>query len=160
MRDDAIARIYPSAARRWFGAVTLAILGLLLVWTSLAYPSSNFIWTLILLGFGGICIWGAYAAYQATGRGIELTREGLFDTDGLVLARMEDVRSVVSGPLAFKPSNGFTVRLKTRQKFGWAPGLWWRMGRMVGVGGMTTGVEGKFMAEMIAKLIAERDGTT
>lgn len=155
--SDAIARIYPSPARRWFGTITLAVLGGLLIWTSLAHPAASIVWTILLLGFGIVSVWGAVAAYQATGRGIELTKEGLIDSEGVELARIEDIKSVVSGPLAFKPSNGFTVRLKRRYKAAWAPGLWWRFGGMLGVGGMTTGVEAKFMAELINKMISERE---
>jgi hypothetical protein len=38
----------------------------------------------------------------------------------------------------------------------WVPGLWWRIGRSVGVGGMTGAAETKMMAEMIEAMIAVR----
>lgn len=155
--SEPVAMIYPSPGRRWFGTVTLAILGVLLIYTALANPASALVWTLILMLAGGIAIWGAISAFSATGRGIALTPEGLFDTEGQELARLEDMVSVVSGPLSFKPSNGFTVRLRRRHKAGWAPGLWWRLGPLLGVGGMTTGVEAKYMAELISEMIAARD---
>jgi hypothetical protein len=54
-----------------------------------------------------------------------------------------------------KPSNGFTVVMETKQPRAWAPGLWWRVGRRVGVGGVTGASQTKFMAEQIALRLAQ-----
>ena len=64
--------------------------------------------------------------------------------------------AVDRGVFAFKPSNGFLVR--TREKAGnvWAPGLWWRLGRRVGVGGMTASAEAKFMSEILSAMVLQR----
>ena len=40
----------------------------------------------------------------------------------------------------------------------WQPGLWWRLGNRIGVGGMTPGSQAKAMAEIIAIKLAQRDG--
>jgi hypothetical protein len=40
----------------------------------------------------------------------------------------------------------------------YAPGLWWRAGRRVAVGGVTSRAEGKAVAELINVMLAEREG--
>ncbi len=49
----------------------------------------------------------------------------------------------------------YYVNLKHRDE--WRPGLWWRVGRRIGVGGMTPASQTKFMSEIIAAMIAQRD---
>ena len=67
-------------------------------------------------------------------------------------------RSVDRGLFAFKPSNGFVVVLSQGGWRGWAPGLWWRLGRRLGVGGVTSAAQAKAMAEILSIEIARRDG--
>jgi hypothetical protein len=45
------------------------------------------------------------------------------------------------------------IRLKTPASRVWAPGLWWRFGKRVGVGGVTPAGQGKAMADVIAARI-------
>jgi len=82
--------------------------------------------------------------------GLVLSETELKDTAGNVLALLSDIEGVDRGMLAFKPSNGFVLRLKTSQPRAWAPGLWWRVFKRVGVGGVTPSGPTKFMAEQIA----------
>jgi hypothetical protein len=81
---------------------------------------------------------------------IELTETEIRTSNGEVLARMDEILAVDRGAFAFKPSNGFTLKLNTKKPRAWAPGLWWRFGRRVGVGGVTSAGQAKFMAEQIA----------
>jgi hypothetical protein len=60
------------------------------------------------------------------------------------------------GTFAFKPSNGFLLRTETRQPRLWQPGLYWRTGRRIGVGGITRAAESKALADLIAIKLAER----
>ncbi|MFT6786170.1 MAG: hypothetical protein ACJATG_002178 [Dinoroseobacter sp.] len=39
----------------------------------------------------------------------------------------------------------------------WIPGLWWRIGKNVGVGGTTPAGASRFMGELVATLIKERE---
>ena len=87
---------------------------------------------------------------------IELTETDLQDSSGMVLAQIDDVRSVQRGTFAFKPSNGFTPVLKIKKPRAWLLGLWWRIGRRVGVGGVTSAGQAKFMAERINMMIKEK----
>ncbi|NBB81601.1 MAG: hypothetical protein GVY36_19530, partial [Verrucomicrobia bacterium] len=87
---------------------------------------------------------------------LELTREELRSTDGTVIARVEEIEHLDRGFFAFKPSNGFLMRLSTKKKARWEPGLWWCLGRRVGIGGVTPGSQSKAMAEIIAALMHQR----
>jgi hypothetical protein len=98
----------------------------------------------------------AQRMWRATAHRLELTPEGLRSSDGRVLAPMADVVAVDRGVFAFKPSNGFTVKLSRKGSFAWEPGLWWRIGRRVGVGGVTHRTPAKIMAEMMEMRIARR----
>ena len=40
----------------------------------------------------------------------------------------------------------------------WAPGMWWRVGRRVGVGGLTGGAESRAVADALAAMLVERAG--
>jgi hypothetical protein len=93
---------------------------------------------------------------RATARRLELTREALCDDQGRVLTTVANIRSVDRGVFALKPSSGFRLVLNAPGSSAWAPGLWWRIGRNLGVGGVTSGAEGKYMAEVVAAMIAER----
>jgi hypothetical protein len=64
---------------------------------------------------------------------------------------------VERGAFALKPSNGFTLVMKHKSPRAWAPGIWWRTGYRVGVGGVTAAGQSRFMAEQIALMIARRD---
>jgi len=87
---------------------------------------------------------------------LELTEDELRDSRGRLLARIADIKGIERGTFAFKPSSGFLLRLNAPADRAWAPGLWWRFGRSVGVGGVTGSREGKYMAETIAALLSER----
>ena len=94
--------------------------------------------------------------WQATGDRLELTRDELRTSSGRVLTPISNVRGIDRGVFAFKPSNGFLVKLHEPGENGWSPGLWWQRGRFIGVGGVIRGGEARAMAELISAL---KDGT-
>lgn len=103
-----------------------------------------------------LAIWFALRLVRARGTGLELTAVELRDTSGRVLAPVADILAVDRGAFAFKPSGGFVLRLTTKSRAAWAPGLWWRFGNRVGVGGATLRPEARAMADAIAMQIAGR----
>ncbi len=62
---------------------------------------------------------------------------------------------VERGVFAFKPANGVVVSLRRRGSLRWVPGLWWRTGARVGIGGMTPKGQTKAFADLLQHLIAE-----
>lgn len=151
------ATVNASQGRRYFACGVIYGLGGLLIYTALAHPP-DVLWLVFLLGFGAAMLWLGERLRRATRIGIVLTETDLRDTEGTVLARMEDIVLVDRGALAMKPANGFTLVLNARQPRGWSPGMWWRIGKRVGIGGVTAAGPAKFMAEQIALRIKERDG--
>ena len=147
------AVVQASALRRVFAFGVLFALGALVIYTALVQPPAA-IWMVFMIGFGTGALWLAEKMRRATLSVIELTDTEIRDSNGNVLARMDDIIAVDRGAFAFKPSNGFTLKLKTKKPRAWAPGLWWRFGRRVGVGGVTSAGQAKFMAEQIALRLA------
>lgn len=154
-RDEVLATVQASAGRRLLGIGSLWILGALVVYVALAEPPA-FIWQVFLLGLGASAFWIAERMRRATLLRIELTRDVLRDSSGSLLAPVAEIESVDRGVFAFKPSNGFLIRTTNPGARTWRPGLWWRLGRRIGVGGMTPGSQTKYMADILSAMIAER----
>lgn len=151
---EIIASISPSPPRRVFGTAVLVGLGGLLILIGFLRPPEHWLLHLFLIVFGALVLMQAARIWSASSRGLILTEAGLFETGGRVLARIEDIARVERGAFAFKPSNGFLLHLKSPYPRAWAPGLWWRIGRRVGVGGLISGAEGRQMADLIGVTLA------
>ncbi|MCU0911293.1 MAG: hypothetical protein MUE98_08100 [Rhodobacteraceae bacterium] len=158
MPDPVLATLHPSPPRRWVAILLLAGLGGFLVWTALARPPEALGWRVFLLLVGAGAVYLADRLRRATEVHLVLTRQALADSAGRVLARVDDIRAVHSGTFAVKPSSGFTLRLAASGGSAWEPGLWWRIGSRVGVGGVTAGREGRYMAEVLQVMLSERRG--
>ncbi len=158
MSDEVITQMLPSAPRRAFGAGVLIALGLLLLYISAAKPPAELAYTFLLLLCGGFAFYLGVRLWQVTGQIIELTETELRMSDGTILCKVEDVARVDRTFFAFKPSNGFLITTKEKQPRKWVPGLWWRFGRRIGVGGVTPAAQGKFVADTLTGLVAQRDG--
>ncbi|ETX14197.1 hypothetical protein OCH239_04925 [Roseivivax halodurans JCM 10272] len=159
MQDDTegevLAVVRASAARRVVGVGAVAALGVLLVALALSQPL-GFAWRLGLLAMAAVALWGARQMQIATRAVLELTRAELRERGGETLARIDEVARVDRSAFAMKPSNGFVLTLDRRRERAWRPGLWWRLGRRVAVGGVTSGSQTRPMADIIAALTAER----
>ncbi|WP_223424598.1 hypothetical protein [Tateyamaria pelophila] len=153
---EVLAVIHSSMGRRILGIGSLYVLSLMVIYVALTQPP-EIGWQLFLLAMGGGSIWIAERMRKATGNALELTEHELRDTSGILIARVEDIVSLDRGAFAFKPSNGFLIRLSSGQGRTWRPGMWWRIGSRIGVGGMVPGPQAKFMAEMISAMIAQRE---
>lgn len=158
MQDEVLAVVEASAPRRWLALVMLVALGVLLIYVALMTPPP-LMWQVFLIALGAGSLWMAQSMYAATSGRVELTDSEVRTGTGEVIARIEDIEQVERGAFAFKPSNGFLIRTRVPAARAWRPGLWWRLGRRIGVGGVTPGSQTKFMAEMISAMLAERDGT-
>lgn len=146
-----------SPGRRMIGVGSLAGLGAIMLYMAAAL-SPGLGWQAFQVALGAVALWCAHRMWRATAERLELTAEGLRSTDGRILAPMDEILSVDRGVFAFKPSNGFMITLRSKGPFVWEPGLWWRIGRRVGVGGVTPGTPAKYMAEVIQARIDARKG--
>ncbi|MEM9575909.1 MAG: hypothetical protein AAF999_02720 [Pseudomonadota bacterium] len=157
-QEEVLATVTPSAGRRVLGIGMLSFLAVLVLYVAITTPPSLG-WQLFLVALGAISLMIANAMRKSTRQTLELTREELRDDAGTLIVRLEDVVSIDRGAFAFKPSNGFLLRLRKPYGRDWRPGLWWRAASRIGVGGMTPMRPTKYMAEVIAVILAERDNT-
>jgi hypothetical protein len=156
---EIIATVSASAPRRVMGITVLAVMGGVLIYVALAQPPQVVLWQGVLLLAGGLNLYLAERMRRASVVTLELTREALRDTEGRVLARLDQIETVNRGVFAFKPSNGFVVTTVQPQERHWNPGLWWRFGTRIGVGGVTPAAQTKRMADLIQTLLDERRAT-
>lgn len=154
--DEVLARIVPSTGRRLLGIGMLSFLAFLVLYVAITTPPSLG-WQLFLIALGAVSLMIANTMRKSTRNTLELTRTELRDDTGTILVKVEDIISIDRGAFAFKPSNGFLLRLTRPHPKDWRPGLWWRASTRIGVGGMTPMRSTKYMAEIIAIMIAERD---
>ena len=148
--------VAPSAPRRIFAVAVLMVLGAVFVYLALSDPPDNFLLQAILIVAGGLISFGAVSLYYATSNALILTRTGLSERSGRIIASFDDIAAVDRGVFAFKPSNGFVIQTHKPLGFAWAPGLWWRVGRRVGVGGVTPALQTKAMAETMMVLLERK----
>jgi hypothetical protein len=142
--------------RLWVGTIVQGALGVLLIVVALSAPPAGAGWLLVLLAAGAAALWNAWGLWKTRRRRLVLTREALSDDTGVRLCAIADVESVARGVFALKPARGFALTLKAPAPRAWVPGLWWRIGARLGVGGVTSAAEARLMAEMIEVLLAER----
>ncbi|WP_368487269.1 hypothetical protein [Celeribacter sp. HF31] len=150
--------VTPSPMRRVTAVGMLVVLGVLLLRVALGPEGLGAGWLVMLLAMAAGVFWVALRLWQATARRLVLTEEALVEeapdgTRGRVLCRLDEIARVERGTFAFKPSNGFVIRLNAPAARVWAPGLWWRFGKRIGVGGVTPAGQGKAMADVIAARI-------
>ena len=156
MSDPFQPKIAASQPRRWLGVGMLLFLGGLLIYVAFATPP-DLAWQMFLLLMGGVSLWVGDKMRRATEGWIELTEDALITHEGEVIARIDEIEKVERGMLAFKPSNGFMIKTKNPAARRWEPGLWWRMGRRIGVGGVTPASQSKVMADLISAKLMMRD---
>ena len=155
-KDGVYARVTASKPRAVVSYIVLFGLGALVLYITLVQPPALF-WMIFMLCFGVLMLWVAEKQRRAARLEIVLTADAVTDTQGRVLARVEDIVGVSRGALALKPSNGFTIVTKGIAPRAFNPGVWWRLGHRVFVGGITGAGETKFMAEQIALMLKKRD---
>ncbi len=153
---EILVKLEPTQPRRWFGISTLAGLGAILLYIAAVAPPTQPVELLGLLAFAAIFLWAAVRLYRATGETLVLTREAITSTSGETLCTVAEIDSTDRGFFAFKPTNGFLIRLKTTGPRRWSPGLWWRVGKRIGIGGVTSPRQAKEMVAIIDLMLAER----
>lgn len=152
-----IVYLKPVAAKRYTVLAMLYLLAGVLAWLAVFQTPQSTIWLVLLWALTLSVLLLANSAGKATAEGLQLRDSGIYTDAGELLVRIDDIRKIHRGVFAVKPSNGFLLRLKSRHKKGWAPGLWWRFGAIMGIGGVTSKIQAEVMAEAIAALV-ERKG--
>ncbi len=151
--DDILAVLHPSVARYWGALLIIGSFGLLLLWIAATGATGSPIATVLFLIFSGLSFYAIYCFRATRQQSLFLTEKGLFDNQGNTLCAFDQIKSLDRSFFAFKPSNGFTIRLTEPLPRAWVPGLWWRIGTRLGVGGITSVSQAKGMADTIALIL-------
>lgn len=142
------------------GRLTFAMLvnaGLVVCLVGIGTTAALAIWQQGLLALLALLFLGlGWRQWQARGVTLHWTERGLETGEGVLLADIQNIIRVERGPFAFKPSNGFLVISSTSQGRQWEPGIYWRTGRRLGVGGLLNGAMTRQMADHIAIELAKR----
>ena len=148
-QGDVYLEIRPSIFRRAVSVGAMVELSATLMYLAFGEQTSSAIVKAVLVLIGLMLAFLAQRFYRSTSVGIELTREELRDTNGRILCRLDEIEKVDRGAFAFKPSNGLSLTLKTSGDRVWEPGLWWRIGNKIGIGGSTAPGQAKAIADTI-----------
>lgn len=155
---EVILVVQPTPVRRAVSLLSILAIAGFLTYAGFSDDVDGLVWRIALIAMGVLMLVLAERFYRATAVSLELTREVLRDSAGRELFRIEDLVRVDRGAFAMKPSNGLSVQLKEPGPFTWEPGVWWRIGRRIGIGGATAPSQARAIADAIALIEAERDG--
>lgn len=137
----------PTVFRTTTGILMMGGLAVLLLRTAL---TQGFVSQAVMVAGGLAALALAFAMWRGRGDSLHWTDRGLVDGVGQLIAARDQIVGVDRNPMALKPSNGFTLRMAGPQSRIWQPGLYWRIGRRVGVGGLTSPGVAKALADRIA----------
>jgi hypothetical protein len=154
--DTPLATLRPSTPRLVFTVICLAAFAAALLWIAFMQPPDNIGWRGFLLLAAILVVWSVLRLRRLRGRALVLTEDALVDTSSGTVCRIADIARINTSTFALKPARGFAIDLVESGERVWIPGLWWRIGRNVGVGGMTGSVETRMMAERLDAMVAAR----
>ena len=156
--DEVLIGLRASAGRRLIGIGALFLLCMIPLWHGYDnYSETGKGLTLNLLGLTGL--FGALRIWQSSRTELELTPSELRETDGRQVVRVADIVKVDREAFGvLKPTNGFVIITRKSMPLVVSPGIWWRFGKRIGVGGLTGAGEGKAMAELLQDMLERRDG--
>ena len=154
--DEVLIGLNAAPARRMIGIGALILLCLVLLWHSYAtYDQLSDGLVVILLALAGL--YAAFRIWRSSRTGLELTPAELRESGGRQIVRVADIVKVEREALGiFKPTNGFVLVTREKMPAAGSPGIWWRFGKRVGVGGITGAGEGKAMAELLQEMVARQ----
>ncbi len=155
--SEILARLQIAPVRRWFGVIILALIGVGLIYSGLVYPPAALLGRLAIFLLGFLMILQAYWNLQVRSGALVLKEDGLWVENGPQLAALDNIETVQVSAFSIKPSNGFAVVLRSPARLKWVPGLYWCVGRRIGVGGATHPAQAKAMAELLSTLIMDRE---
>lgn len=156
MDDKIIAVLAPSIARRILATASTGGLGIVILWIAANGTGNSLPLLLGLLVLAAASLGMAVLVWRATAGVLELTDEVVRERDGRVLCRLDEIKAIEKSLLSWKPAGGFAIVVQEPGPMIWVPGLWWRMGRRIMIGGSTNGGEAKAMADLLLAELARQ----
>jgi hypothetical protein len=154
--SDVIIKIQPSVARRLFGVVILCMAALVMLNFAIGGTAQSVVLRFVLFILGVAFLWQAQANFRFANAALILKREGLFDDRGELICSLSNISKVDRSWFSFKPSNGFLIRLHQPAVRRWSPGLYWQIGKYLGVGGSISPAQTKEMSDKLLLLMQEK----
>lgn len=155
MEQKVIAEIKASPLRRYVSVGVMFLAGALLVYAGTVGAEGSLLWKVTLVGLGIVILLFAERFRVSTSLSVFLTEAGLHDSTGRVLCGLDDILTLDKSAFSLKPNDGFLIKLKSPPGRAYVPGMWWRFGRFLGVGGVTQKNHTKFVADYLALMVAE-----
>lgn len=134
---------------RWIMLVAIVALFAMTLLAAIDMMNRAMVPALVLALFAAAIGWFGQALFFTKARAVVFEDGRLFDDSGVEICHIDDIAELEKGLHLYKPSSGFVLKLKTKQTLAWSPGLWWRIGHRVGIGGATPGRRAKAMADAI-----------
>ncbi len=152
---NSILKIQPSASRRIFSVLILSLSAGVMIYFAITDPEQSIVLKLILLFLAGIFLWQVQASLRFPNAALILKRDGLYDDQGELICRLSNIALVDRGWFSIKPSNGFLLRLHEKTSIKWLPGVYWRIGKRMGVGGAISPAQTKEFSDKLLLLQQE-----
>lgn len=153
---DVIVKIQPSFGRRIFGIAILCLAALIMLNYAFGDKAQSIVLRVFLLLFAVVFLWHAQTNLRFADAALILKRDGLFDNHGELICNLSNINRIDRGWISFKPSNGLLIRMHRPMPLKWVPGLYWRFGKNLGVGGMVSPVLTKEMSDKLLLLMQEK----
>lgn len=150
------SEIKVSPLRRAVGAGAVLVSGTLLLGTALWNPpqgvlAQGLVWLLAVALF-----WSGFRLWRDTEQRVRLVGDRLEESTGELIVTLDQIEEVVRGHFAFRPSNGFSLKLREEVEPRWRMGLWWRAGKRAAFGGAASSAQTKKMADALEKRLGQR----
>lgn len=159
--DDPHLELRASKPRRVVACGGLVVIGAMFLWSGARDGELAGAARALMAGIGVLWLWGAFEMWRGTARSLRLTDAGLVDSSGTEVAALERIIAVERGMISMKPSHGMVLRLSAGAPARWVPGLWWRLGARVGIGGLTAKNDTRRFGDALElRVAAQRDGQT
>lgn len=152
---DLILELDVSPFRRLVGAGLVAGSGAVLTWQAFSAPPNGLILQLIIWALAALLLLSGLRLYKETGLSVRLYSDRLEDSSGEIITPLAEIARTERGMLAFRPSNGFLLILKSEASPRWRMGLWWRAGLRAGVGGALSARDTRKLADAIEQAIGQ-----
>lgn len=133
----------------------LVFIGTSIWWAGANSPSPSIGPRLLAIPGGAIWLWAAWGLWARAERGLVMDETGLSDTDGRHIASFAQIKGLERGVFAMKPSNGALIKLNETGAIYWMPGLWWRLGTRIGIGGLTPKAPTKAFVDVLSAKLGQ-----
>lgn len=145
------AEMKVSPLRRTVGAVAVTLSGALLLGSAIWDPPQGALAQGLVWALAAALLWSGMRLWRDTAYSVRLIGDRLEESSGELIVMMDQVEGIVRGHFAFRPSNGFSLKLREETQPRWRMGLWWRAGKRAAFGGAASSAEAKKLAEAIEK---------